>query len=225
LSNKHEDEFWEQMKEVEKKKANLLKKELNKPQPEKKKKNSAVIWGISLGVSIVLFGAISLLPNQSIVPAIKEIQELSNKEIKEEVIHDYLVQTQGLGVEIGQQLNKLSDTTKTEGLTVEQIKKLKTELGELEAKAHTGVAYLKPVQDYYISQSSIVEKVMDEMVEVKEGKGFFNTFQIRELKKDYDKNALQEQEVIVTLFEKSGIYYEIKEDGSLYYEIGANETK
>lgn len=217
MKNKEDDQFWNETKALKKKKVGLMfKNKQHESDNPKKKKSVPLLWGGVLVALVMLYAIVSMTGNKPI-PAVAEIEKLSEKDMKPEIIHEYLTQTQGLEEEIGQFLNNISYAN--EDVTAEDLRNKKKELIHFENRAKTNVTYLVPLQNYYVGQVSLVKKIIDLMIERKEGKGYFYDVHIREAKKDYNRYVMVEQDVIIALIEKAGISYQVQSDGSLYYEI------
>ncbi|PLS18957.1 hypothetical protein CVD28_00725 [Bacillus sp. M6-12] len=221
MENKQDKEFWKQMKEVEKKKAKIMfGNQPSSPEPEKPKKKNRyrqITGGILVGLMAV-YGVLAFIPDKE-VPAISQIEELPANEVNEKELHLYLQKIEGLSDHISHYSNEILATS-----NVKKVKELKERIKYFKEEVKTESTALQPLKDYYLDQIALMEEMADLQIENKGDLNLIESHQLRELKKEYNANFVKEQEIFIALLEKSGMYYKVQEDGSLYYRLSDNET-
>lgn len=196
---------------------------LNKnSRPRKKRKKPLLISGGALIVLMMFLNIntfVSWVNPNSTIKSITEINKVSTKDMNQQVIHDYLKLTESIGESITSQLNNVADPTSVKSMGIGELRVMEKELVLLKRTARTDVSYLIPLQDYYISQIKLGKSVMGELIEQKEKKYYIKPFKIRQLKKEYNQNLQNEQQLILAIFDKSSIPYEVQEDETVSYQV------
>lgn len=232
MLNKQQRAFRKQMKKAEKerKKSGVqeplsFRFENEKPSPSKRNKS---LW-VSGGTLAFLIVSWNIYAASTWIQVDKD----SNKEVlavvnqaegaKPEAIGNYLAKTKGLSNGISERLNKVSNKTTFDSISIEELKVLQKEMEKEKQKTNTKEEGLYPLRDFYLQQISLAQHLLEETINQKEDNSYHEIYRMNKLRNEYNQNIPNEQAIIFAIFDKSDIFYEVQKDGSLYYELSVRK--